>query len=402
MSDSTLGTGTDSAASSGGLGDEIAQLMGDFSSSSPDDAETPTSTTEDAAGETPAERPDDASDSPTLPDGTETAERAGEPPADAVATVPDEPDPLASATPFTYTVNGESRAFDGIKVLGEHGAIIDSPEALALLQRRLGERDHLFEQNREQYQRQQEYERLSEWRVPGPDGKEQVLSGVEGLTTMRVTTAQLAANLDTLASVFKDPAKFAQLVSVNAEGQIVPDPQALQFLLTQAELAETRAEQAVRSHLSAPRQEAPQTLTPESVAQAAPSIIQSAAATAQVDASVLTKADSAMLANLLPRYIRQVTPADVQANPRLKLGGPIVDEAFTELVKDRIALRSEVTTTAKATAQAAQDNAKKLAAAALGTRPAQRPATPVRPQPVPTSASSDDKWDLMERAAAGR
>jgi hypothetical protein len=412
---STTGTSSDSGGIS--LEDAIGSLMGDGDFGSDDSA--PAASPSDAAGAPPAERQGTA-ETPAPPEGTATpSERAGAPPADATKATPDAAapaaltppadDPLATAVPFTYTVNGEQKAFDGIRVLGEHGAIVE-PQALELLQRRLGERDHLFETSRQQYAQVQQFERLSQWHQKDAEGKEQVLSGPEGLMTMRVQMGTLAAAYDTLAAVFSNPEQFAALVSVQAmpDGtqRIVPNKAELSNLLTRSDLAEARASTAVREHLtklvgavepSAPAQ------TPDYTA-AAPQIIDAAARTANVDAKALTDKDRAFLSAQFPRYVRTVTEADRRGNVTLKLGGPIVDESFTQLVKDRVELRTEVAKTLKSTTDASAENANRMAAALVGTRP---PAAPARtaPQPTPDNSRATDAdraWDLRERLSAGR
>lgn len=388
--------------------------MGDYSSGA-DDGESPSGQTTDAAGAPPVERQADADDPTIALEGTDAAARAGAPPADATtdpaldatATAADELDPLASATPLTYTVNGESRTFDGIKVLGEHGAIIE-PQALDLLQRRLGERDHLYETTQRQHDAVANYERLSAWHTTDANGNEQTVSGPEGLMTMRVEHGKLAGAFSTLASIFQPDAqgrypKLANLVAVNEQGQIMPDPHALQALLTESDLAELRAQQTVREQLG--RSFAPQTTTNAptiDVAANAPQVIDAALAQGHVPATALTPKDREFLGAQLPRYLRAITPEDRRANPMLPASGQIVDAAFAQVVKDRADLRAEMATTAKATTTAAAENAKKLAAAALG-RPAARPAPVATPRPPvedDRASSADRAWAARERAAA--
>ena len=409
MSNSTAtGAGPDSAPAST-LGDEIGQLLGDFGAGD-ESGESPTTEQPDAAGASPAERPAQPDDPPAAPEGVETTERADAPSADADALAPDAPspdedDPLAAATPFTYTVNGESRPFDGIKVLGAAGAVV-TPEALTLLERRLGERDSLFEQNRAQFEKTAELERLSEWHTTDERGNPQVLQGREALEALRVTTGILAASLDTLKSIFADPATAAQYVTVDPQtGGIVWDSRALAQLAKDAENQEFRTSVAIRQHMASvtsPRQSAASRQTGQAptvdFAAAAPSVIQQAAG---AQAATLTEKDTAFLASVMPKYVRPVTADEARANPMLRVGSPIVDAEFTQVVQERAALRAEVAKTVTATSAAANENARKLAAAALG-KPAQRPAAPPSTRPPTPAASQDDAWDLMERSYAVR
>lgn len=405
------------------LSEYIGTAFGDYSSESVEPSTSDESG--DAAGATPAEHPTDT-DSQTPPEGTERQdEHADAPSADATEQLsPDnqgdptsaDEDPLAGATPFSYTVNGEQRTYEGIKVLGEHGAVIDA-SALPDIARRLGERDHLYETNQAQYRSLQQLERLSEWRTTGEDGKEVVIGGQEGLVTGRVQTGRLGAALDTLASVFKPDSqgkysKLASLIMVNEAQEIVPDFAALQHLHTEADLAEMRAEQAIRkaldSLLTQPSQPSQSSAAPSvpDVAQHAPAIIDQAAKSAGFDAKLLTDKDRSFLASQLPRYIRTVTDADRMRNPSLQLGGPIVDASFADVVKDRAELRAEQSTTVKAVTQtvtnASKENAARLAAAARGVKPqANTPRTPAPKQTQePEDSDADSLWAMREKAAA--
>jgi hypothetical protein len=384
----------------------VGQAFGDLSEGEPESA----GSTGSAAGETPAEHP--AADPATVPpEGTEAPERAGTPPADAAAaTVPDAKaeaapadDPLKDAKAATYTVNGESRSYDKLKVLGEDGAIIAAAD-LPDLMRRLGERDHLYETNKAQYEANQQLERLTEWRTTDADGKETVLRGLEGLATLRVQHGKLAAAFDTLASVFKDPAKFVGLLGQDETGKLVFDQNAVNHLLTESDLAEVRAEQAIRSTLaSLVRAPEPTASAAPDYATHAPQIIDAAAKTVGLDTKVLTDKDRTFLAQQFPRYVRTVTEQDRRGNPTLKVGGPIVDETFTQLVKDRIESRQELAKTVTASTAASTANAAKLAAAARG-KPATTPTAPARRTPTPDTRAKDADagFDLMENLMGGR
>jgi hypothetical protein len=398
--------------SSQSLDSFVGQMFGDLSDGEPDTA----GPTGDAAGAPPAELP--AADAATVPpEGTETSERAGTPPADAAATsAPDAKvgtpeasappagptdDPLKDATPLTYTVNGEQRTYEGIRVLGTDGAII-KPEDLPDLMRRLGERDHLYETNKAQYEATQQLERLTEWRTTDADGKESTVKGLEGLATMRVQHGKLAAAFDTLASVFKDPAKFVGLLGQDEQGKIVLDPTALQHLLTESDLAEVRAEQAIRSQLATMVRppDASASATPDYTAHA-PQMIDAAAKSVGLDGKLLGDKDRAFLAQQFPRYVRSVTDADRRANVTLKLGGPIVDAAFTELVKDRITSRQELAKLASTSTAASGRNAAVLAAATRG-KPAPTAAAPAKRTPETRGKDADAGYDLMETLIGGR
>jgi hypothetical protein len=176
-------------------------------------------------------------------------------------------------------------------------------------------------------------------------------------------------------------------------------PQGVTYLKTLADNAAMRAETQARTHfskLSAPQPAAPPPEVP--VEQLALSTVEQVAQ--QLNATGLTAEDKQFLAAQLPRYVRGTTPEEKQ----LGHGSRIVDHAFTVLVQreaQRIANTSRIATTATATAQ---ENAARLAAAAIGKRPTTaRPTTPTPTQrPVPQSETNRaDMWDRMERAQAG-
>lgn len=414
------------------LAEHVGQMFGDVDLSDNDEPGD-SDTTADAAGATPAEHATDTAD-PNQPEGTEPGKQDSEELADATSAdadqAPDpdkevsaetpEADPFEGSEPFTYTVNGETRTFDGIRVFGNDGAVVKA-EALPDLMRRLGERDNLFETNKAQYQKVQQLERLSEWNVEGEDGKVQSYGGQEGLVMMRVQAGRLGAELHTLASIFHKDAngqypRLASIITVDENGSIVPDPNALQHLITESDLAGIRAEQEIKGLLSkltsteraAASQDFSVSSSPEALSQLqsqAPALIDQAAKSAGLDAKVLTEKDRSFLSNQLPRYVRTVTDQDRMSNPSLRVGGPIVDSSFMDVVKDRVELRAESTRTVKDVTQsvtkASTENAARLAAAARGMKPAQQ-ITQRRPAPKqePEESDHDQLWASLEKSGA--
>lgn len=416
------GEGQDSAAPDGemSLGDFVGDVFGDV----PESEESQPVATSDAAGTPPAERQQATGEVKSSPEGTEKPERSGTPPPDAANPVLDkgEPktteadsDPLATATPFTYPVNGQDKTFDGIKVLGDSGAIITS-EALPLLAQKLSDAERFHQTSREQYDQIRDYERLSEWKTQGEDGKEVTVSGREGLIAQRTSFAALEASFNTLVSAFKPDAQgnyklLSDLVDVDpATNKIIVSPTVLENLLTKAELAETRAIQGTQSRLAAitaPKTSGPSAgqATPQDFSQAAPQIIEQAAKQAGIDSKTLTEKDRAFLVQQFPRYIRQVTEADRAESYSLKIGSPIVDAGFAQVVKDRADMRKEIGATAIAASNAAKENATKLAAAAIGQRTPVTPSTSRTQERTPedTRVSDADKaWALRERLSGGK
>ena len=103
-----------------------------------------------SATPTPSAEPTPAAN--LTPETTPVVPAADTPPAASTPAVVDTPpdDPLKDATPFTYTVDGQVKSYDGIRVLGD-AAIVENATALADLQRKLGEWEHLKGANQTLY-----------------------------------------------------------------------------------------------------------------------------------------------------------------------------------------------------------------------------------------------------------
>lgn len=378
----------------------------------------PEDTTGEAAGAPPAELPTSPDEAPP-PEGTDKAERTGEPPKAAAQEAPDksgaEPDLLKDAKPATYTVNGQERTYEGLRVLGEDGAIIGKDDLPDLL-RRLGERDHLYETNQTLYENQKTLERLSEWKVRGEDGKEQVLQGRAGLEALRVENAQKDASLSALVSIFQrdqsgNYPNFSKLVSVtegpNGQLLIVPDPDFLNSLIARSNDAEQIAGFRVREELgklSTAPQPSQSTSQPDYSAQA-PQIIEAAAKSLGLDSKVLTDRDKGFLAAQFPRYIRTATEQDQRQNPtdsRYKVGSPIVDASFTQVVKDRVEMRKEASASVTANVRATTENNARLAAAARGKPTAKTTPQKRTTEPNERATDADKGFDMLSNLTSRR
>lgn len=387
--------GATAGGSESDLGASISQLMGDFGS-----GDEPSPSDESAAGAPPAATEPSSATSTPAPDGAQPPAApsahaepapAATPPADAAA--PADDDPLATSTPLTYTVDGQQRTIEGIRRIGDEAII--TKDALEDVTRRLGERDHLFEQGQRAWQERQQFDAMAAWKTAGADGQEQILTGAQGLAEMRVSHARLEATLSTLVGALQDPAQFAQLVAVNDQNQIVANADFLNGLVTKAELAEMKAEQATRSLLGQLAHAAqPQPAAPD-FSKVAPQIIQSAAGD---DFARLNARDQQVLAQQMPRYIRPST-----AQERQQGHGPhIVDAAFAEIVKDRIALRAEQAQVASTSSAAAASNAARLAAARAGqAKPTATPHPTRTPPAEETLSDADRAWAMRERMVSG-
>lgn len=389
--------GGQAGSASDDLGAAIGQLMGDHTEETiaPENQGDGTD-----AGAPPAVAP------PATPESSPTPVEApdGEPPVEGSAPAPATPDvappvdddPLASSVPLRYTVNGQERAIEGIRILGDEAII--TKDALPDVVRRLGERDNLFEQRQQWHQQTRQSEALAAWVTTAPDGSEQMLTGNAGLVEMRVSHARLEAALGTLLGALQDPAQLPNLVALDEAGQIVLNNPFVQDLLTRSELSEIKAEQQALGIIGQIRHQAnAHSAPPPDYSRFAPDVIRMAAGD---QASVLSPADQKVLGQQMLRYIRPTT-ADERRNGH---GAEIVDGEFTAAVQYLVALRSEGATAAKVAVAATTSNAAKLAAARMGA--------PARPQitrsVAPASAARPDKsdqdlaWEARERAAAGR
>lgn len=386
------------------LGDEIGALLGEGSWT-----DTDGSSSSDAAGDTPAERQDPPADTP-VPEGTTDAERAGAPPADAAESTPDasttpvpdaDEDVLAGAVPLTYTVNGESRAFDGIQVLKDNAGAIVTPEALQLLTRRLGERDHLFEQDQARGKKYSDLEKLTEWKVKGADGRESLLTGREAVEASRVALGHALAEARTYRAILSDPMQLAGLLVHLGEGKFEHDKTAFDLMNERLQNLKFGVESSIRQTVAqtatqlAQPPAPPSALTTEQLTEFAPKAVDFIAGHVQI--TNLTPESKALLTDLAPRYLRVATAEDVQANPQLRLGMPVVDPAFSAVVQKIHAQQTKAATVVQVNQDAAKTNANRMAAALRGQRP-RTPAAPTTPTPDPAASRSDELWALQERA----
>lgn len=382
---------------------------GPESSTAPEQASPDAGAQPASQASAPSEEKPEGSDAPQ-PD----AERAGAQPADAApagadAAVPSkdsDDDPLKDATPFTYIVNGQERTAEGIKRLGAHGAIVE-PDYLDKLASRFSERDQLYEADRVNRQKLQEFERLTEWRTKDEKtGAETVLNGARGIEAQRVQAGRALAALSTITAAFQQSPMA--LIAQDAEGNVVWDQVALQHLITRSELGEMRAEQAVKHHLSTLAQSVQETATRQATDAELPGKLWAAAETQwAAQHPELTPEDKNFLASQVPRYMRQATPEEHRAG----LGTVVLDPSFYAVIKDRAELRASAATSAKTAADAAtkatRENAARLAAAAQGAKRTTQPLRPSAPVKQPTPAQqrasdSEQAWALRERASNGQ
>lgn len=374
----------------------------------------PTSTEPETPGTQSVEQAAGTSEEPTDPEGTDGQEATA---ADTNASIDPNTPPASdnedaedyearfnAAPDLTYRVNGQEKKFEGMKLV-DGGAMIRS-DALPLLQTRLSERDALFENSQQQYRKYQDLEKLTAWKTQGADGKEQVVTGSQALEARQMALEKTTAILNTLAAVFDNPEIFRSLVTVNERNEVVPDAQALRYLQAQAELSATRAETLVRQqfqHQVNTQAQPQQSQTPD-IQSVAPQVIENTAQ--QLGVTSLTSEDKTFLSSMLPRFVRPAIAEDLALSPTLKLGEPVVDASFGQLVQQQASIRSSSAKTVQQATTVSKENAAKLAAAKLGktlVNQHTRNAPQRREAPKDQRAQdADDAFSMMQRAASGR
>lgn len=392
--------GTSAVESSArGIEDEIGQFFGEFGN---DTAETPANGSTDDAGAPPADSGSPAADPASTAPG-ESADAAPPVSGDAAADAPPvdgaapitEPDPLESATPLAYSVNGETRTYDGIRVLGEHGAVIQK-DALPGVIQRLSERDHYFEKDQQNHLRYRALEQASAWTIPSENGQpERTLTGPEAAVEMRVHMGALLAENRALVGALTDPAVLRSMLAMDDKNQVVVSPQALQNLVTSIENAELKSAQAIRAHYATVIQQAQTPEPPPTDFTAeAPRLIGEVAKAYNLDASVLTDRDKALIAEQLPVHA---------ANGQVSVAW---QNMVRTLIEDRAERKASERKLADTSADANKRNAAALAAAARGGvpkpgAPAKKPVAPPTPQSSRVS-DAEQAWALRERLASGK
>ncbi len=362
---------------------------------------------------------DEATGAPPAPssetsNATSTTDQpiAGAPPADQAqsTSTPEAPaptdDPLKDATSLAYTVNGESRTDDRIKVVKDLGAFIN-PQDVPYLQQRLSERDHLHETSRANYEKLSTLEALTSW--PQRDAQNKIvgtLTGREAIEAARIDYGNALARLEAYDSLFADPARLASFLTVDQEkGEWGINAEARAQLALAIENRQLKLTPAIRQHLASLGTPKPATPTPGTPgtpggAEAGrPSVDAAAVVTVAMQQGAitgLTPADQTWAASIAPRYVRTATAEDVRQVPTLTLGEPILEPEFLDVLRDRAALRADAAKQVTAASTAAANNAPKLAAALAGRHQAPRSVTPT-PRPA---VRGDDALTPEEEAFA--
>lgn len=318
-------------------------------------------------------------------------------PAEAPATEPTaEVDPLANAKPFEYTVNGEAKSYDGIKVLSNpdgsiQGAIIPA-ESIKDVQYRLQRQEYLETQNKALYDRVQDFDRVA---FTAPDGKE--YAGLDAVQQLTTEHAKLMAAAQVMASVLESPEKLVPLaLAAHAGDQSEIQRLSREVALNAREAAFKAREQWTTRQQSA-RQEATQTQQRTEVTrQAITSAVQHWAS----QFPALTKDDlqraTAHFEKLSTAIVRPATP-DEATQAGVKPGELVIDhQVIHGWLADRAELRAQqanaqrdVTTKAQ---QAALENARRLAAAAPGKSGPRAPSQATKPRTRVSSEPTEETW----------
>lgn len=377
------------------VADYIGNLMGDFPTSSEPESEE--------AGATPAPTPEGQEPTADSSEGTEPSVEsetpdATEPAPDPSSTTPTaDADPLEGATPFAYVVNGQERQFEGITVLKDGGAIVD-PDALEKIQRVFGERDHLYERDRERHQESQTLGKFIEWTPPGSD---KALQGVEAAKALHLSRAELMAEVRAFHTLLSDPENIRKIVTADENNRLVWNEQGVENFRLLLENTKGKVQGAVNKFFADKAQPAsPQAFNPADHASTATAAAVKALGPTPKGWSAEDKAWAEALA---PRFIRLATIEDQRVNPALAVGEPMVEQQFIDLVKDRAAQRASTAKVATSAADAAKANQARIAAAKVGQKPtAAKPQITPQKEPERTREEDfEDAWERRERAAAG-
>ncbi len=316
-------------------------------------------------------------------DGAST-DPASEPSAPVAST----PEPVPDAQPFTYTVDGQARTIEGAMVLPGDGLYV--PEAqIPHFQQLASTAVTLERQNRELYDKTQQWERLTTWEQTGADGTPQTLTGPAAVEAMRVNSLQGARALQTIVDALNDPERFNQLVQLEQtpDGQIVvrQNEQMFNLLRREAMLASNEAAMQARTHM-ATLSKAPPPPEPSLDDLALPTV------KAHVQAfkiTGLTAEDEQYLAKHLPRFVRNATPQERQQHGHPK----IVDETFREFVQDRAAIRAAAVKAAQTSTKTDTFNAGMNGGRKTPPKPAGRSNPTPTPKPAQTGKAA--QWDKV-------
>lgn len=300
------------------------------------------------------------------PDSAGDVEQTAAAPTDAAPAQDTEPDPLAGANPFSFTLDGETRTVDGTYRIPGEGLVV--PEDRVAQFEQVFQRAETADRTIRGLTAQAEsWDRLTAWPTKDEQGNPVTLTGQQGYEAQRVLLGRALSALQVVADVFGSDETFSRLAKPvlleDGTAGIVRDPEALAILKERMDHASYRAEQQVRATLTKAMQ-APPPPAPTAAEYAKPTI----AALMAEHKLALTQADQDFLANQFPQY---VTP-----------DGKAVLPAFIDVMKDRAALRaehqkaSEAANAAKTFNDKMQQGRQKPSTPRTAPRPTAPPATP--------------------------
>lgn len=312
---------------------------------------------------------------------------------------PQSDDPLAGAQPFTYTVDGQPRTMEGVYRFPGEGLMIPE-EQVPKWQLMASRAEGLERANRDQYQRLQDFEKLSEWTSKDQQGQEQTITGRAALEAREVTYAKTRAVAETLSAILEDPATIASLIGLDADGRVVKDEQAIQNLLVRAQLAAMTAEGQAKSRFATVAQEVTNAVQQAQQQEQLPATLWASAEQHWVkEFPSLTAQDKEFLAKQVPRYMRAATDAEVQSGSYQR-GEMVLDGEFYHVIKFQADTRTSTVSTVKTADAAARFNAAQQQGRQGTQKPVTRPATPQKPTPSDHRGKSAAWDDVLKSGLA--
>lgn len=175
-------------------------------------------------------KPDDAPKA-----ATEPVVEAGTPPVDPFAEL------VGKGKPLTYKVSGAERTFDGIVTLPDGKGAFVPPDKLDHVQRALSSAEANRESNRQLYEQVQGFQRLSYEGPANAQGQRETFTGLDAHYRMQEDLAAVNTVAGLLFETLTTPAKLLGLLTLDANNNVVPNPQALRDLQDRATFLRDRA-----------------------------------------------------------------------------------------------------------------------------------------------------------------
>jgi hypothetical protein len=319
---------------------------------------------------------DERSSDATAADATQVDKPAT--PAEGTETADDPEVLLATATPLDFTVNGESKTFDGIQVIPGHGAIINE-DALPGVRDLLQKGQQAWDANRELYQETERYRALEYTSASGEASK-----GLDAFASALTDNARLNAAVKVFADTLGSPDRIAALIA---------DPTAYENLKLRLENATERASATARTQWGERVQRTTEGV--ETQPDRLTAMLGSHIDSLKSYVPQLTQADwneaKTIFGPFATQIVRRATPDDARA-AGVKVGSLVVDNSrLTPWLEARATARS-----AEATAKAAADktdaeNKRRLAAANAGKKTTQQRRSASAAQPQQRRESDSDR-----------